>query len=220
MIFDTQNAVPLSTTASGRTVLSHGGTALCVPQDAETMESQEPFEFCPGYRIWKNGTVESARATRYLGGSKNFGFVGESWHTIKQHISTQHRYASVTVRIDDKPTCVRVHRILATAFIPNPHNKPHINHKNGIRHDNNLENLEWVTPSENARHARDVLKIRPALGSRNGSAKLDEPLVRKIKLLIRSGATQKAIASIFRVHQVTISLIKRGITWKNVEIPQ
>lgn len=70
--------------------------------------------------------------------------------------SSQQDYKFVSLIINGKQKRMRVHRMVALAFIDNPDNKPYVNHINGKRYDNNVENLEWVTPSENIQHAVDT----------------------------------------------------------------
>ena len=67
--------------------------------------------------------------------------------------SMQQDYKFVTLLINGKQKRMRVHRLVAETFLENPENKPYVNHINGNRGDNNVENLEWVTPSENSQHA-------------------------------------------------------------------
>ena len=63
------------------------------------------------------------------------------------------RYLYVKLYKNAKPRTIRLHRIVAEAFVPNPMHKPQVNHINGNRLDNSVGNLEWCTSSENLRHA-------------------------------------------------------------------
>lgn len=62
-------------------------------------------------------------------------------------------YLSVVLEYKDLKRYVRIHTLVAEAFIPNPYNKPQVNHKDGDKQNNCVENLEWVTEKENIRHA-------------------------------------------------------------------
>ncbi len=62
---------------------------------------------------------------------------------------------------------ISMHRLVAIAFIPNPKNKPCINHKNGIKTDNRIKNLEWCTHAENSQHAYRTGLSKPSYGMKD-----------------------------------------------------
>lgn len=65
-------------------------------------------------------------------------------------------YARVYARVNGKHKGISVHRAVALAFIPNPENKPDVNHKDGQKQNNHVSNLEWMTRGENMRHAKNT----------------------------------------------------------------
>lgn len=112
-------------------------------------------------------------------------------------------YLMVTISFNNKVIKRRVHRLVATTFIPNKNNKPEVNHINGIKTDNNINNLEWVTPKENVQHAiKNNLraKTKPGMiGEKNPASKLKDEDVKNIRFLRKQGFTLRELAEKYKV---------------------
>jgi hypothetical protein len=125
-------------------------------------------------------------------------------------------YLNVTFCIDGVITNYKAHRLIAEAFIPNPLNLPVINHKDGDKTNNNVENLEWCTSSENRIHAVNVLGCKTGIGIRNVNAKLNDDNIREIRKELSNGATGISLANKYGVDPKQISRIKNNKTWKHI----
>jgi hypothetical protein len=117
------------------------------------------------------------------------------------------------LRIDLNNKTFTIHRLVAEAFIPNPDNKSQVNHINGIKTDNRVENLEWVTQSENIRHAIKIGIKKPSLGENNGASKLK---VNQILEIRNSCLSSRKLALIYGVDKSIILDVKNKKTWKHV----
>lgn len=100
--------------------------------------------------IWKDiGGYEGVYQISNLGRVKSFKFNSEKVLINK----TSSNYDMVALCLNGVVKYFTNHRLVAIAFLHNPENKEQVNHKNGIKSDNRLENLEWCTRSENTSHA-------------------------------------------------------------------
>lgn len=137
---------------------------------------------CLEYKMWnKHNNGYSVRKERVYPKSFNRG--------KQRFVESDNKYESVTIR--DKT--YYVHVLVALAWIPNPEKKPQVNHKNGIKNDNRVENLEWVTNLENRRHA--ISENLP----RKSIEKVSDLDVIEMKRLKLNGFSNPEIAKIFNI---------------------
>lgn len=119
-----------------------------------------------------------------------------------------------------------VHKVIAETFIPNPENKPQVNHIDGNKQNNHVDNLEWVTNKENANHAinnglwtkfvSSMLTTETSQGELNSQAVLQPEDVLDIRELIKQGMRPYKIAKVFGVSPATIYDIKSRRSWKHI----
>lgn len=107
------------------------------------------------YQISNMGNVKSLNYHR-----------GKSERILKPRYPSppQNEYGYVVLSKNNKVQHFYIHRLVAEYFLDNPQNKPYVNHKDGNKHNNNVENLEWVTPLENNLHAYHILGKHPMRG--------------------------------------------------------
>jgi hypothetical protein len=107
-----------------------------------------------------------------------------------------------------------VHRLVAIHFLDNPEKKYAVNHKNGIKTDNDINNLEWVTKSENEIHARKI-GLKCTKGEKASKAILTEKEVKMIRCICAYYSEYK-IAKMYGVSRSCIASIIRRRSWKHV----
>lgn len=147
-----------------------------------------------GYAISNQGRVKSKiRKNRNQERILKFGLNGGQYRYVNLH------------------AVKTIHRLVARAFIPNPENKPSVNHINGIITDNRIENLEWVNASENYIHSKVILKQKR--GNR-----LSDDIIRSMRIEHeRDGISLVQISIKYKTNIASAHRILKRISYKKVE---
>lgn len=155
-----------------------------------------PIKGSVNYSITDTGRV--FRGDKEL--KKNTRYTGYKFVTLKMEVGERQRFT--------------VHRLVALHFILNPDNKPFVNHKNLIKDDNRVENLEWVTPKENIQHAHDNGAFR--YEGVHYHAKYSDELIHKLCSLMQEGRRNKDICALLNVPKYLPEDIRAERTWRHI----
>jgi hypothetical protein len=176
----------------------------------------ENWKRIPGYSLYEASD---------LGKIKTFNWKNKKTEAIMKPSIDGSGYLRTMLKRDSDGEIhtIKVHRIIGITFIPNPNNKPQINHKNGIRTDNRVINLEWVNNSENIKDS--FAKGRSSnLGSKNPCATLTEEQVMEIrknyvygrKTAKKGDITKRQIAEKYGTSFNVIKLLIQKRSWKHL----
>jgi len=181
------------------------------------IERWKPIARFNGYMVSNYGRVKSlGRVTRNTSGKPQT--VKERF--LKPYVEKSTGYPRVSLWADGSHTKIYIHTLVAAAFIPNPKDKPQVNHRDSNRTNNHANNLEWVTPLENIQHAMNNGRmIAPPIhiGESHPKTTLKETDIKKIRAMSTEGIKYPAIAKMFSVSSVTVGRIVRRVVWNHVD---
>lgn len=162
------------------------------------------------YQVSNKGRIKSlSRAIPHLG---SFRVIPE--RIMTQHVSSTNGYYMVSLCKDNKYEWMLTHRIVATAFIPNPNNLPYINHKDEIKTHNNVENLEWCTPSYNMNYSNVREKQINAISKEVEQYDFDGRFIKRYKNCYDAGRELGVSPSSIRMCCIGEIGSTRGFVWK------
>lgn len=174
----------------------------------------------PDYLISNKGRLKTkSRKVRFVHavtGNTHYRLTKEKF--LKVYNNNRTGYKFVQLYSSKKSTNKTIHRLVALHFLPyesDPH-KNIVNHKDGNKHNNTVENLEWCTNAYNHHHATVTGLI--AKGSEVGNSKLNEKTVHAIKWFLNKGYTHTELSKAFNISRPTITLIANNKSWKHVKL--
>jgi len=160
------------------------------------------------YEIWKN--IKDFPNKQI----SNFGKIKKIYKTGKEKLYKT-RISSNTYQITFNNKFV--HRLVAQTFIPNPLNLPEVNHIDGNKLNNCVDNLEWCTRSNNVKHAYNTGLNKGPQGVKSGNCKLSEKDIIDIRNLHKNNKlTYLAISKLYCVNKGQIGKIIRREKWKHI----
>lgn len=133
---------------------------------------------------------------------------------IKSQYVSSTGYYMISISRNNKSNPYRVHRLIANNYMENPENKPSINHKDGNKLNNCIDNLEWCSHQENMTHAFKT-GLANNTGENNGMAKINIEIARNIKKMLRAKISQQKIADSFGISRSLVLGINTGRLWKH-----
>ncbi|MDR9419447.1 NUMOD4 domain-containing protein [Gracilimonas sp.] len=133
---------------------------------------------------------------------------------MRLHVN-RYGYLEIRLQKENVKSLHRIHRLVAKNFVENPDNKPHVNHKDCDKLNNYPENLEWVTNTENVKHAvKNGLNVK---GEASHFARLTKNDVLQIRSILSQGfATNTEIAEAYNISMPTVSNIKNRDSWRHL----